>query len=170
MDNVNMLLQARALAPREKEQLVNKLLACRTMRDSNSRYQVVQELSFAGSIERASNSTDKVDMMNIVNRCLDFSDGLQQLIERIEYREEDSQPVQHLRHFLYILFSSPQPIVINIDLLARLYKFTTNLQVAKEELHKLYRKTGVNDGRLPQRYQSIDEDKTLPLMIQELAQ
>src|SRR5947209_1725882 len=147
MDNVNILLQPRAVSSREKEQLVDKLLACRTMRDRNSRDQVVQELSFAASIVRDSNTTDKADVMNIVNRCLDFSDGLQQLIERIEYREENSQPIQHLRHFLQILFSSPQPIVINIDLLAKLYKFTTNVRVAKEELNKLYRETGVNDGR-----------------------
>ena len=165
-----MLLQARALSPREKEQLVDKLLACRTMRDRNSRNQVVQELSFASSIERDSNTTDKVDVINIINRCLDFSDGLQQLIERIEYHEENSEPIQHLRHFLHILFSSSQPIVIDIDLLAKLYKITTNIRVAKEELHKLYRTTGVNDGRLPQIYQSINEDETLPLMIQELAQ
>src|SRR2546423_1872287 len=98
--DLNTSTKLRTLAPREKEQLVNKLLACRTMRDSNSRYQVVQELSFAGSIERASNSTDKVDMMNIVNRCLDFSDGLQQLIERIEYHEENSQPIEQLRVFV----------------------------------------------------------------------
>src|SRR5438874_1761657 len=134
MDDVNILLQPRVLSPREKEQLVDTLLACRTMRDRNSRNQVVQELSFADSIDRDSSTTNKDDVMNIVNRCLDFSDGLHQLIERIEYREENSQPMQHLRKFLQILFSSPQSIIINVDLLAKLYKLTDNLRVAKEEL------------------------------------
>jgi vWA-MoxR associated protein C-terminal domain/Effector-associated domain 2 len=170
MDNVNILLQPRPFSPREKEQLVEKLLACRTMRDRSSRSQVVQELSFADSIDRDSNTTNKDDVMNIVNRCLDFSDGVLQLIERIEFREENSQPMRHLIQFLLILFSSPQPTFINIDLLAELYKLTDNIRVAKEVLHKLYRQTGVNGGRLPRRYQSLDEGETLPLMIQELAQ
>jgi Effector-associated domain 2 len=61
---------------------------------------VMQELSFADSIARDSNTTNKDDVMNIVNRCLDFSDGLQQLIERIEFREENSQPMQQLRVFV----------------------------------------------------------------------
>ena len=92
--------QFRPLSLREKEQLVDKLLACRTMRDRNSRNQAVQELSFADIIDRDSNTTNKDDVMNIVNRCLDFSDGLLQLIERIEYREENSQPMQQLRVFV----------------------------------------------------------------------
>jgi hypothetical protein len=170
MDNVNMLLQPRALSPKEKEQLVDTLLACRTMRDRNSRNQVVQELSFADSLERDSNTTNKVDVMNIVNRCLDYSDGLLQLIERVEYREENSQPMQHLSKFLQILFSSPQSLTITIDSLAKLYKLTSSVHMAKEVLHKLYRQTGVNDGRLPRIYQNIDEGETLRLMIQDLAQ
>ena len=143
---------------------MDKLLACRMMRDRNSRNQVVQELSFADSIDRDSNTTNKDDVMNIVNRRLDFSDGLQQLIERVEFREENSQPMQHLGKFLQILFSSPQPIIINVDLLAKLYRLTTNVHLAKDELYNLYRQTGVADGRLPQRYQSIYEGETLPLI------
>jgi hypothetical protein len=97
---LNIPTKLRALSPREKEQLVDTLLACRTMRDRNSRNQVVQELSFADSIDRDSNTTNKDDVMNIVNRCLDFSEGLQQLVERIEYREENSLPMEQLRIFV----------------------------------------------------------------------
>jgi hypothetical protein len=170
MDNENILLQPRAFSPREKEQLVDKLLACRTMRVRNSRNQVVQDLSFADSLERDSNTTNKDDMMSIVNRCLDFSDGLQQLIERIKYREENSQPMQNLGKFLQILISSPQPIIINVDLLSKLYKLTNNVRIAKDELYNLYRQTGLADGRLPRIYRSTNEGEILPLMIQDLAQ
>src|SRR5438105_4027576 len=60
--------------------------------------------------------------------------------------------------------------MINVDLFVMLYKITDNRRMAKEELYKLYRQTGVDDGRLPRRYQNIDEGETLRLMIQELAQ
>jgi hypothetical protein len=101
IDNVNTLLQWRALTPKEKELLVDKLLAVRTMKNRNSRNQVVQDLNFANSIERDSNTSNKDDVMNIVNRCLDFSDGLQQLIERIDYREEENSiPMQQLKAFV----------------------------------------------------------------------
>jgi Effector-associated domain 2/TIR domain len=88
----------RKLTFEQKSKLVEKLLACPTMRDRSSRDQVVGDLPFANSIRRDSKTTDKQDIMAIVNRCLDFpSDGLQQLVERVEFDEENSTPMQELR-------------------------------------------------------------------------
>jgi nucleotide-binding universal stress UspA family protein len=87
----------------QKSELVNKLLACATMRDGNSRNLVVQELSFAGSISR--HTGDRVDVMNIVNTSLNYQDGLQKLVEVISPFENDasgneSLPMKQLRAFV----------------------------------------------------------------------
>src|SRR5436305_2072728 len=96
MGNLKIPLQFRLLSQQEKDELVEKLLACPTMQERSSRNRVVLELPFADSISRNPDTTNKDDVMDIVNRCLNFSNGLQQLIERIEYREENSLPMQEL--------------------------------------------------------------------------
>jgi hypothetical protein len=100
---LNAPTQLRTLSPREKEQFVDKLLACPTMKERSSRNRVVQELRFADSMSRNPDATNKDDVMDIVNRCLNFSDGLQQLVERIQYREDNSLPMQELNAFVQSL-------------------------------------------------------------------
>jgi vWA-MoxR associated protein C-terminal domain len=109
-----------------------------------------------------------------MTRCLDFSDGLQQLTEKIQRHEIDSrgnysEPIKDLIKFLEILFFLSGPSEININLLVKLYTLTASINVAKEELYKFYRQS-VADERLPIRYKSIEQGQTLPQMIQDLAQ
>jgi hypothetical protein len=112
MRNLNFPLKTREITPLEKDQLVILLLACQPMKERSSRYQLVDELTFADSIPKGLNITDKQDMINIVNRCLYFNDGLQQLAQRIAYHEVDSrgqytQAIQNLSEFLDTLFAPP---------------------------------------------------------------
>ena len=87
----------------QKSELVNKLLACSTMRDGNSRNMVVQQLSFAISISRQ--TVDRLDVMNIVNTSLNYQDGMQELVEIISSFEKDvsgneSLPMKQIRTFV----------------------------------------------------------------------
>ena len=167
MGNVCVPPNPRKLDFREKSQLVNRLLTCRKMRSRQGRNRVVQELSFGAAIPRDDVDTD--DVMNIVNACLDYERGLQQLIEVVEFSEENSLQVLQLNEFLKTLFSSSQSITINVDLLSELYQLTNNLYVPENELQIMYRKSRPSDRPSPQ-FQSSDESKTLALMIEDLVQ
>ena len=172
MGNLQIPSQPRKLSFNEKGQLVDKLLDCLKMRDRHARDMIVQELSFAGSIPR--HEADKDDVRNILNTSLNYEGSLQELVDVIATFEKDelgrdSLSMQRLSEFLELLFSSPESIAINVDLLGKLYKLTANVHVSKNELHNMYRRSVV-DGQLPHKYQSIDESKTLSLMIQDLAQ
>jgi TIR domain/Effector-associated domain 2 len=91
------------LSRQQKSELVDKLLACPTMRDRHTRDTVVQELSFASAISR--HTADRVDVTNIVNTSLNYQNGLQDLIEEVGTFEKDasgndSLPMRQLRAFV----------------------------------------------------------------------
>jgi nucleoside phosphorylase len=90
------------LTSQQKSELVEKLLACQSMKERSSRDRVIKELPFAASIARSS-SADKVDIMNIVSRCLDFEDGLQQLIKIIILYESNATALHELLTFVQSL-------------------------------------------------------------------
>lgn len=86
--------------PIDQDALVNALLDCHTMNDSESRNQVVIELPVEIRTTIRRHSAPKADIVNIVNRCLDFQDGLQKLIERVRYYEGPSNSMRNIDDLL----------------------------------------------------------------------
>ena len=101
LDMPTAKISIRSLSFPQKSELTEKLLACRTMRNRQGRNRVVQELSFGTAIPREDVDTD--DVMNIVNACLDYEGGLQQLLDIVAFFEKNSLPMRELRAFVQSL-------------------------------------------------------------------
>lgn len=92
-----------SLSFQKKSELVNKYIACLTMKDRHRRDVAVLQLpdEIAYSIPR--NSVDLVDVTNIVSTCENYAGGRQQLLEIVAFFERDSSSVQELRTFVQSL-------------------------------------------------------------------
>lgn len=68
-------------------QLVDLFLKCRAMADRNSRDAVVDELrsDIRHTVKRS--DVNRVDVVQIITRCMDFHDGLEELLEKIKFFE-----------------------------------------------------------------------------------
>jgi hypothetical protein len=86
----------RKLTLEEKQKIVNGLLDCPTMSDGELRRAVLRKLpaKIANIIRDAPQS--KLHVTNIVDTCLDYAEGLTELVEVLRGFEEDSQPMQTL--------------------------------------------------------------------------
>ncbi|MCP4343976.1 MAG: TIR domain-containing protein [Desulfobacterales bacterium] len=83
-----------------KFKLVNSLLSCSCISDRNSRTSVINELrkDIKHGIPRS--PVDRVDVVNIVNRCFAFSDGINELIRVVHMFEGDSIYMQEVYDLL----------------------------------------------------------------------
>ncbi|MCP4345378.1 MAG: hypothetical protein GY795_07610 [Desulfobacterales bacterium] len=79
-----------------KTKLVDALLSCACMSDRDSRNTVVNELrpDIKSSIRR--NNADRIDVVNIVSRCLDFPDGINELVSIVRVFEGGSIGMQNV--------------------------------------------------------------------------
>jgi hypothetical protein len=82
----------------QKMRLVDGLLACPSMSNRDTRDTVVDALpsDIRSSIRRS--TVDRVDVVNVVTRCLDFSEGIQQLINIVYRFEGESNPMRQVRN------------------------------------------------------------------------
>ncbi len=83
-----------------KTKLVDALLSCTSMSDRDSRNAVVNELrsKIKSSISR--NNTDRIDVVNIVSRCLDYPDGINELASILRTFEGGSTGMQNVERVL----------------------------------------------------------------------
>jgi len=80
----------------DKWELVEALLACPTMSNRDTRDTVVSELptEIRTSIRR--NPADRFDVANIVTTCLNYPNGIAQLVETLRRYEGDSVPMRRV--------------------------------------------------------------------------
>lgn len=83
-----------------KTKVVDALLSCDSMSDRNSRNAVVNELrsDIKSSIRR--NNADRIDVVNIVSRCLDFPDGINELVSILRVFEGESIGMQYVERVI----------------------------------------------------------------------
>lgn len=156
------------ISQEDKFELVEKLLACPTMSNKDTRETVLGEL---GDIARViSRSTiDKVDVMNIVNGCLHHANGLSRLITIVKYFEgDDSLPMKDLEAFLEDMLIAQ---AISKEFFEELKQIAQGIHISKNALADIYLQSVSRspDWPLPDT-QGSDETKTLALMLRELAQ
>jgi len=86
--------------PSKKFQLIDLLLACGTMSNFNDRNAVVADLpsEISSNIKRSDGT--KMDVRNIVDTCLKYPNGLNELVKIIRYYEGGSTAMQQLAEFL----------------------------------------------------------------------
>ena len=80
----------------QKRVLLEGLLACPTMQESQKRQAVLNELrpAIAHAVNRGAN--DKVDVLNIITTASHYPGGIEALLEVVHFLEEDSIPWQNL--------------------------------------------------------------------------
>ncbi|MCP4702024.1 MAG: hypothetical protein GY862_34975, partial [Gammaproteobacteria bacterium] len=86
--------------------LVVLLLACPSMQNSESRKAIVKELPhyIANSIEAAASSS--VHVLNIVNACMNYPDGLKQLLKILQYFDRNTIQLQKVNKFMGKIMTS----------------------------------------------------------------
>src|SRR5438093_9044367 len=84
----------RELSKKELRSLVDKLLACPSISDRNSREAVLKQLNRQVSQSIQRHPVDKVDVTNIVTTCSSYPGGLQELVDAVEFFEGNSLPMQ----------------------------------------------------------------------------
>ena len=83
----------------QKAEFVEALLRCASMSDRDSRNAVVNELpdDIKDTIQR--NPGNRVDVNNIVNRCMDFEDGIGKLVAALKTFEGPSLAMNGVEAF-----------------------------------------------------------------------
>ena len=81
---------------KEKTELVDAFLGLMSVSDRITRDTVVNNLPADIRNTIARHAADRVDVFNIVDRCLDFPDGIEQLLEIVRFYEGDSIGMQKL--------------------------------------------------------------------------
>jgi hypothetical protein len=84
----------------QKMTLVNALLEVGAIKDRATRDTVINELppSLKNNIQR--HAADRTDVMNIVSTCMNYANGLQQLVEVLVIYEGDSLPMQKVKQLV----------------------------------------------------------------------
>ncbi len=78
-----------------KLEFVNTLLACASVSSADTRNTIIKELP--GEMQAYSRQpNDRVDVINLVNRCLDFEEGVCKLVETVRFIEGSSEPMKHI--------------------------------------------------------------------------
>ncbi|MBM3241020.1 hypothetical protein FJZ31_32455 [Candidatus Poribacteria bacterium] len=88
--------------------MIKALLECPSMRNRDTRNTVVDNLpvDIGSNIQR--NPTDKTDVTNIVNTCLDHHNGIDELIKIVRFHEDDSISMQMLDNIFNTIKTGPK--------------------------------------------------------------
>jgi len=82
--------------PQAKRELINAILACPSMKDSQLRQTIIQQLPSQMADNMPSLPQARAHVINIVDTCLNFSSGLKELIEAIRSFDDKTEPMQTL--------------------------------------------------------------------------
>lgn len=79
-----------------KQRLTTALSDCPSMSNRHTRDTVVEHLPAKIRHVIRRDEAEQTDILNIVSTCLDYPDGLEELIKIVEFFEQDSGPMQVL--------------------------------------------------------------------------
>jgi hypothetical protein len=86
--------------PQVKRKLINALFACPSMKDDQIRRIIINQLPPEISNSMSSLSHGKAHVINILDVCLNFSGGLDKLIDAIRDFDEETEQIQALDAFI----------------------------------------------------------------------
>ena len=99
-DKVSSYVGHEILSFEERAKLVDHLLAIPSIVDRNSRATVIDQLPPEIKTNVAYSSVDKTYIFNIVETCLQYPNGMQELRDILEYFEHDSLSMQQFKETL----------------------------------------------------------------------
>jgi hypothetical protein len=80
----------------QKQELVQSLLNCRSISDSNAREAVLRQLPANIYQSITANHRADVHMLNVVDACLNYQGGIESLIGAVRFFERGSRQMQEL--------------------------------------------------------------------------
>jgi hypothetical protein len=86
--------------PDDKKRLIELLLECPSIRDKETRHAVLGLLPTDIADAIKTSDIAKVHIIHIVNTCINFTNGINELFEAIGFFDEKTEPFQKLRDFL----------------------------------------------------------------------
>jgi len=147
----------------EKARLVEKLLACPTIKNRKSRETVLKQLRDRISDTVQDDPQSLVHVTNIVDACLNYSGGLEELIDIVFYYEKDSHPMQELDEVLQEI----SPKVIKPSHLRELKSIVALAEWPLDFLIESYRASAPQGWALPK---GNDEAELCVSMLGSLAE
>jgi len=120
-----------------KIQMVDALLECPSIRDRDIRNSLIDELPdyIRNDIQR--NPSNRVDVINIVNRCLDFDNGIESLTNVVRMYEGDSDHMQKVYEIIPHILGFDA--VIGYDHIPALFSILPNLAgISEKDLKTFY--------------------------------
>ena len=139
--------------------LVDPLLECSMVSDRDIRNSIVNELdSIKDRIQR--HDATRVDVINIVNRCSDFGDGIENLINAVRLYEGNSEPMKKV--FGVIAHILDDKNIIGYENLSELLPILLESGISPDDLKKYY------PASLPEKFKSDLKAVTLFSVIKKL--
>jgi hypothetical protein len=92
--------RGRTISLRQKMQLVDALLTCQIISNRETRNTIVNDLPVEIKHNIQRNANDRVDVVNIVTTVLNYSNGLEELVELVRLYEGNSIGMQEVEHLL----------------------------------------------------------------------
>jgi len=142
--------------------LVEKLLACKTIKDLESRKTVLSVLRPAISENIQKSDTDNIHVTNIVTTCLNYVLGIQELVDIVRFYEKESIPMQALDAYIRELF----PGVVTYNQFMKLKKIVEQGKWYKANIEVAYSASAPPGYSSPT---SNDEANLLSSMLEDLA-
>lgn len=106
LDVLDTALDQQKMEFRHKAELTEALLKCACMRDRHTRDTIVASLPDNVRSQVNRSPMDRVDVLHIVNRCLEYRSGLDRLIEIVRFFEEDALAMEEVERVLSGSFGS----------------------------------------------------------------
>lgn len=103
------------LSFKQRATLVKSLLLIPSIADSARRAAVIDELPDRIKTNIAYNSVAKTHVFNLVNTCLQYSNGMQELTDILQFFEDDSIPMQQFKQNLTHLLPRESDLDRNYD-------------------------------------------------------
>lgn len=127
--------------PRKRRKLVKALLACDSISEKESRQTVIKHLRDDIKNKVKQNSKAIFEVAELVDTCLDYPGGLEELVEIIHDFEGDSSPIQAVFQTIARIFEFELVISYeqHAELLKRAIKFIFEHDLSTEELLQLYK-------------------------------
>lgn len=154
----------RQLTNEEIGHLVDLLLACPSIQNDGARVAVLEYLPEHITSAISRHSQKRVEVWNIVRTCMNFAEGLDELVEATQFFDKGSLPMQALERKVEELF--PQPI--SRAHIAHLQHVLSRVTVPDTDLRQLYQSSAPRgpDWVYPQGHNEAD---TLARILRQLA-
>ncbi|MGD9210638.1 MAG: hypothetical protein PVI90_07670 [Desulfobacteraceae bacterium] len=141
---------------------IDALLSCQTICDVESRNTLIDLLPDDIKNNFNRNSKIRIDVTNLINRCLKVKGGIESLVDNLRFLEGDSQPMREVYNMV-VPFLWEHELSVSRELLSELLFILPIGKLDLKELEKEYRRS------LPESAKPKHNDPTCWQIVEHLA-